>query len=169
MKLMHSPKYGIQESKRSAPSCFQSKFARGLRSSRSSTAELLCAGFTLLELMIVISMLLILLSIAVPQYRESVRRARESVLRQDLYDMRKLIGRPSPVPKTLFRLRMSRTRAVFAMCTVPPRSRVQTARRTTPGSKEALSQNSSYCHFRRSPRIKHRRSLPQPRLNPLRP
>ncbi len=92
MKLMHSPKYGIQESKRSAPSCFQSKFARGLRSSRSSTAELLCAGFTLLELMIVISMLLILLSIAVPQYRESVRRARESVLRQDLYDMRKLIS-----------------------------------------------------------------------------
>jgi general secretion pathway protein G len=53
---------------------------------------LLCAGFTLLELMIVISMLLILISIAVPQYRQSVRRARESVLRQDLYDMRKLIS-----------------------------------------------------------------------------
>ncbi len=50
------------------------------------------AGFTLLELMIVISILLILISIAVPQYRESVRRARESVLRQDLYDMRKLIS-----------------------------------------------------------------------------
>jgi len=50
------------------------------------------AGFTLLELMIVISILLILISIAVPQYRESVRRARESVLRQNLYDMRKLIS-----------------------------------------------------------------------------
>ena len=42
--------------------------------------------------MIVISMILILVSIAVPQYRQSVRRARESVLRQDLYDMRKLIS-----------------------------------------------------------------------------
>lgn len=49
-------------------------------------------GFTLLELMIVISVLLILISIAIPQYRESVRRARESVLKQDLYDMRKLIS-----------------------------------------------------------------------------
>ena len=50
------------------------------------------AGFTLLELMIVMSVLLILISIAIPQYRESVRRARESVLKQDLYDMRKLIS-----------------------------------------------------------------------------
>ena len=50
------------------------------------------AGFTLIELMIVISVLLILMSIAIPQYRDSVRRARESVLRQDLYDMRKLIS-----------------------------------------------------------------------------
>jgi|SRR6185437_8542413 len=50
------------------------------------------AGFTLIELMIVISILLILISIAIPQYRESVRRARESVLKQDLYDMRKLIS-----------------------------------------------------------------------------
>ena len=59
---------------------------------RRKAALILCAGFTLLELMIVISMLLILISIAVPQYRQSVRRARESVLRQDLYDMRKLIS-----------------------------------------------------------------------------
>ncbi len=50
------------------------------------------AGFTLIELMIVISVLLILISIAIPQYRESIRRARESVLKQDLYDMRKLIS-----------------------------------------------------------------------------
>ena len=59
---------------------------------RRKAALVLCAGFTLLELMIVISVLLILISIAVPQYRQSVRRARESVLRQDLYDMRKLIS-----------------------------------------------------------------------------
>jgi general secretion pathway protein G len=51
-----------------------------------------CAGFTLIELMIVISILLILVSIAIPQYQRSVRTAREAVLRQDLYDMRKLIS-----------------------------------------------------------------------------
>jgi len=42
--------------------------------------------------MIVIFMMAILMAIAVPQYSQSVRRARESVLRQDLYDMRKLIS-----------------------------------------------------------------------------
>lgn len=42
--------------------------------------------------MIVIFILLILVSIAIPQYQGSVRRARESVLRQNLYDMRKLIS-----------------------------------------------------------------------------
>ena len=50
------------------------------------------AGFTLLELMIVISVLLILISVAIPQYQAAVRRARESVLKQQLYDMRKLIS-----------------------------------------------------------------------------
>jgi general secretion pathway protein G len=50
------------------------------------------AGFTLIEMLIVISVLLILISVAIPQYRASVRKARESVLRQDLYDMRKLIS-----------------------------------------------------------------------------
>jgi general secretion pathway protein G len=46
----------------------------------------------LIELMIVVSILLILISIAVPQYRSSVKRARESVLRQDLFTMRSVIS-----------------------------------------------------------------------------
>jgi general secretion pathway protein G len=50
------------------------------------------AGFTLLELMIVISMILILMSIALPIYTQSVVRARESVLRQDLFELRSLIS-----------------------------------------------------------------------------
>ena len=49
-------------------------------------------GFTLIELMIVISILLILISIAVPRYSQSVKRARESVLRQDLFTMRSVIS-----------------------------------------------------------------------------
>src|ERR1700722_1285840 len=49
-------------------------------------------GFTLIELMIVVSMLLILISIAVPNYVTSVKRARESVLRQDLFTMRSVIS-----------------------------------------------------------------------------
>jgi len=49
-------------------------------------------GFTLLELMIVISMILILMSIALPIYSQSIVRARESVLRQDLFELRSLIS-----------------------------------------------------------------------------
>lgn len=48
-------------------------------------------GFTLIELMIVISIILILVSIAVPIYNQSILRAKEAVLRQDLYAMRSVI------------------------------------------------------------------------------
>src|ERR1700679_922502 len=54
------------------------------------------SGFTLLELMIVISMILILMSIALPIYSQSVVRARESVLRQDLLELRSLISQYTP-------------------------------------------------------------------------
>lgn len=61
--------------------------ATGERRRRRSSA-----GFTLLELMIVISILLILVAIAVPQYQRSLEQAHEAVLRQDLFDLRKLIS-----------------------------------------------------------------------------
>jgi general secretion pathway protein G len=46
------------------------------------------AGFTLLELLIVITMIMILAGIAVGQYQKSVLRSREAVLKQDLFVMR---------------------------------------------------------------------------------
>jgi general secretion pathway protein G len=48
-------------------------------------------AFTLLELMIVMTLILILATMAVPAYLQAIRRAREAVLRDDLYTMRKLI------------------------------------------------------------------------------
>jgi general secretion pathway protein G len=49
-------------------------------------------GFTLLEMMIVISIMLILMAIAIPSYQRSVVRAREGVLVQDLFTLRSLIS-----------------------------------------------------------------------------
>jgi general secretion pathway protein G len=49
-------------------------------------------GFTLIELMIVISLILILVSISIPAYNQSILRAKESVLKQDLFQMRSLIS-----------------------------------------------------------------------------
>jgi general secretion pathway protein G len=46
------------------------------------------AGFTLLELLIVITMIMILAGIAIGQYQKSVLRSREAVLKQDLFVMR---------------------------------------------------------------------------------
>ena len=45
-------------------------------------------GFTLIELMIVISIILILVAVAVPIYQQSIIRAKEAVLMQDLKTMR---------------------------------------------------------------------------------
>lgn len=50
-------------------------------------------GVTLLELIIVIMILLILMGAAVPVARLSVRRARETELRRDLWEMRTAIDR----------------------------------------------------------------------------
>ena len=49
------------------------------------------AGFTMIELLIVISIMLILMLIAVPKYTVAIKSAREAVLREDLHVMRAAI------------------------------------------------------------------------------
>jgi len=48
-------------------------------------------GFTLLELMVVITIIMILLGIAAGRYERSITRSKEAVLRQDLFTMRQAI------------------------------------------------------------------------------
>ena len=49
------------------------------------------SAFTLIELMIVMTVITILVSIAVPLYQKSILRARESVLRNNLFTLRTVL------------------------------------------------------------------------------
>jgi general secretion pathway protein G len=49
-------------------------------------------GFTLIELIIVITLIGILVGLGLPQFKNSTKRAREAALKEDLYQMRKLIN-----------------------------------------------------------------------------
>ena len=49
-------------------------------------------GFTLMELIIVISIMAILVAIAVPNFTSSIKRSREAVLRQNLFTLRSVIS-----------------------------------------------------------------------------
>jgi len=48
-------------------------------------------GFTLIELMIVMAIISILVAVAVPLYQRSIVRAKEAVLRQNLFSMRTVL------------------------------------------------------------------------------
>jgi general secretion pathway protein G len=48
-------------------------------------------GFSLLELMIAMFIMIILISVAVPTYERSVRHAKETVLKENLWQMRRAI------------------------------------------------------------------------------
>ncbi|HEV2431270.1 MAG TPA: prepilin-type N-terminal cleavage/methylation domain-containing protein [Burkholderiales bacterium] len=50
-------------------------------------------GFTLIELLIVLAVVATLLTIAVPRYYASLERSKEAVLKENLYQMRDVIGK----------------------------------------------------------------------------
>ena len=53
------------------------------------------AGFTLIEMVIVISLILVLLSIALPMYNNAILRAREATLKENLQTLNKVIDQYS--------------------------------------------------------------------------
>jgi general secretion pathway protein G len=61
---------------------------KGLIGTQSASGAL---GFSLLELLIAMFILVILISVAVPTYRNSVQHAREVVLEENLFQMRRAI------------------------------------------------------------------------------
>jgi len=76
MKSFQIPAFGSQVARQHCPSA-----RRGLRA----------AGFSLLELIVVITIIMILAGIAATRYERSVVRAREATLKQDLFIMRNAI------------------------------------------------------------------------------
>ena len=50
-------------------------------------------GFTLIELLIVLAIVAVLLTIAVPRYYASLDRSKEAVLKENLYQLRDAIGK----------------------------------------------------------------------------
>ena len=57
----------------------------------SSSRRARFRGFTLVELMIVMAIVTIIMSVAVPMYQKAIVRAKESVLRNNLFTLRTLI------------------------------------------------------------------------------
>lgn len=63
------------------------KTGKGVNKASRRPAE----GFTLIEIIIVFALIGILVGLALPQYKTSLKKAREAVLKEDLFILRKLI------------------------------------------------------------------------------
>jgi general secretion pathway protein G len=63
----------------------------GNRQNRDRRRLITRRGFTLIEIMIVMAIIVILVSVAIPYYQKSVIRAKETVLRSNLFTIRNMI------------------------------------------------------------------------------
>lgn len=63
------------------------------RSVRSTTAPRLCRGFTMIELVVVMTLLGLLLSIALPRYMAALERGKHQILAHDLAQLREAIDK----------------------------------------------------------------------------
>jgi general secretion pathway protein G len=59
--------------------------------SRARSQRLCNRGFTLIEMVVVISLILVLIAIALPMYNQSILRAKEAKLHQNLTTLNKVI------------------------------------------------------------------------------
>ena len=64
---------------------------RSYAGSTSASGRLKQAGFTFVEMMVVITIIVILITVAIPIYQKSIIRAKESVLRSNLFTLRTVI------------------------------------------------------------------------------
>ena len=67
------------------------EFCNSVQSQIANRKSQIQAGFSLLELMIAMFIMIILLSVALPTYQRSVQHAREVVLEENLWQMRRAI------------------------------------------------------------------------------
>ncbi|MFY9904283.1 MAG: type II secretion system protein [Terriglobales bacterium] len=62
-----------------------------LRNAEANARKLPSRGFTLIEMVVVISLILVLIAIALPMYNQSIVRAKEAKLHQNLTTLNKVI------------------------------------------------------------------------------